>query len=48
MDWARIIGLLFTGFAMRAYAAIGALWMAYEAASFIFRAFGMVSKGFAG
>lgn len=48
MEWERIIGLLFTGFAMKLYAAIGAVWMAYEAGAFIFRAFGMVSKGFGG
>lgn len=46
MEWERIIGLLFSGFAMKLYAAGGALWMAYEAGSFTFRAFGMVSKGF--
>jgi hypothetical protein len=44
----RITGALFSGFMCRLYAAGFAVWMAYEAGSFAFRAFGSISKGFGG
>lgn len=48
MDMERIIGSLFSGFMCKLYAAGFAVWMAYEAGSFIIDAFGAVSKGFGG
>lgn len=46
MEIERIVGALFSGFMCKAYAAAFAVWMAYEAGSFVFRAFGAISKGF--
>ena len=46
MDMERIIGSLFSGFMCKLYATGFAVWMAYEAGSFMFDAFGAVAKGF--
>lgn len=46
MEIERIIGSLFSGFMCKVYAAGFAVWIAYEAGSFIIDAFGAVSKGF--
>lgn len=46
MEWERIIGQLFSGFMCKLYAVAFAVWMAYEAGSFIVHAFGNIAKGF--
>lgn len=46
MEMERIVGLLFSGFMCKVYAGATAIWMAVEAGSFVFRAFGLVNKGF--
>lgn len=48
MEMERIIGALFSGFMCRVYAAGTAIWVASEAASYITRTMGEVSKGFGG
>ncbi len=45
MSFERIFGLLFTGFACKIYAAGLAVWMAYQAATFIKHAFAAVGTG---
>lgn len=42
----RVVGLLFSGFACRAYAVGAAVWIASEAAGFISSAFGAIGAGF--
>lgn len=46
MEWERIIGQLFSGFMCKLYAVAFAVWMAYEAGSFIYATFTNVAKGF--
>lgn len=48
MEWERIIGQLFSGFMCKLYASAFAVWMAYEAGSFLFRSMAAVSKGLTG
>lgn len=38
----RIIGLMFSGFAVKLYAAAMAIWLASEVASYVTRVFGVV------
>ena len=45
MSFERIAGLLFSGFAVKVYAIGGALWIAYEATTFIRHAFAAMGKG---
>lgn len=42
----RIIGALFSGFACKVYAAGFAIWMAWEAATFIGHVAHSINKGF--
>jgi len=44
MEWERIFGLLFSGFMVKLYAAVMAVWLASEAATFIIEAFEPISK----
>lgn len=44
----RIAGALFSGFMCKLYAAALGVWMAVEAATFVYRAFGSIAKGFGG
>ncbi len=42
MSFERIAGLLFSGFMVKIYSAGLAVWMAYQAATFIAKAFAQV------
>lgn len=46
MEWERIIGGLFSGFMCKLYAAAFAVWMAYEAGSFLLHVSQQITKGF--